>query len=121
MWNRIVVDRTAEITSWVDVCKKIQDGASQFMDTSTNHYAGFGPACVQLLRDTCIKNGSTVGASFKSVTGECEIKRDEATSECRCAHLTEEGVESRLGGNVTRICSRQTSAPFRVPFAVRRK
>ena len=24
VWNQIVVDRTAEMTSWVDVCKKIQ-------------------------------------------------------------------------------------------------
>jgi hypothetical protein len=56
VWNRIVVDRTAE-TSWVDVCKKIQRRGVTICGYFNNHYAGFGPASVQLFRDTCIKNG----------------------------------------------------------------
>jgi uncharacterized protein YecE (DUF72 family) len=57
VWNRIVVDRTAELTSWVDVCKKIQRRGVMIFGYFNNHYAGFGPASVQLFRDTCIKNG----------------------------------------------------------------
>lgn len=57
VWNRIVVDRTAEMTSWVDVCKKIQRRGVTIYGYFNNHYAGFGPASVQLFRDTCIKNG----------------------------------------------------------------
>jgi len=51
VWNRIVVDRTAEMTSWVDVCKKIQRRGVTIYGHFNNHYAGFGPASVQLFRD----------------------------------------------------------------------
>ena len=57
VWNRIVVDRTAEMTSWVDVCKKIQRRGVTIYGYFNNHYAGFGPASVQFFRDMCIKNG----------------------------------------------------------------
>jgi uncharacterized protein YecE (DUF72 family) len=57
VWNRIVVDRTAEMTSWVDVCQKIQKRGVSIYAYFNNHYAGFGPASVQLFRDICFKNG----------------------------------------------------------------
>jgi uncharacterized protein YecE (DUF72 family) len=57
VWNRIVVDRTAEMTSWVDVCKKIQRRGVAIYGYFNNHYAGFGPASFQLFRDMCIKGG----------------------------------------------------------------
>jgi uncharacterized protein YecE (DUF72 family) len=57
IWNRIVVDRTAEMTSWVDVCTKIQRRGVTIYGYFNNHYAGFGPASVQLFRDVCIKSG----------------------------------------------------------------
>ena len=52
-----MVDRTTEMTSWVDVCKKIQRRGVTIYGYFNNHYAGFGPASVQLFRDMCIKNG----------------------------------------------------------------
>jgi uncharacterized protein YecE (DUF72 family) len=57
VWNRIVVDRTSEMASWVDVCKKIQRRGVTIYGYFNNHYAGFGPASIQLFRDTCIKDG----------------------------------------------------------------
>jgi uncharacterized protein YecE (DUF72 family) len=57
VWNRIVWDRTAELTSWVDVCKKIQRRGMTIFGYFNNHYAGFGPASVQLFRDMCAANG----------------------------------------------------------------
>lgn len=60
VWNRIVVDRTAEMTSWVDVCKKIQRRGVTIYAYFNNHYAGFSPASVQLFRDMCIKNGMEI-------------------------------------------------------------
>jgi uncharacterized protein YecE (DUF72 family) len=62
VWNRIVVDRTAEMTSWVDVCTKILKRGVTIYAYFNNHYAGFGPASVQLFRDTCIKNGLEIPA-----------------------------------------------------------
>jgi uncharacterized protein YecE (DUF72 family) len=62
VWNRIVLDRTAEMISWVDVCKKIQRRGVTIYAYFNNHYAGFSPASVQLFRDTCIKNGLEIPA-----------------------------------------------------------
>jgi uncharacterized protein YecE (DUF72 family) len=57
VWNQIIVDRTAEMTSWVDVCMKIQRRGVTIYGYFNNHYAGFGPSSVQLFRDMCIKSG----------------------------------------------------------------
>jgi uncharacterized protein YecE (DUF72 family) len=50
VWNRVVVNRTAEMTSWVDVCTKILKRGVTIYAYFNNHYAGFGPASVQLFR-----------------------------------------------------------------------
>jgi uncharacterized protein YecE (DUF72 family) len=57
VWNRIVVDRAAEMTSWVDACKKIQRRGVTIYGYFNSHYAGFGPGSVRLFRDMCTKNG----------------------------------------------------------------
>jgi uncharacterized protein YecE (DUF72 family) len=51
VWNRIVVDRSVEMRSWVDVCEKIQRRGVTIFGYFNNHYAGFGPESVQLFRD----------------------------------------------------------------------
>ena len=62
VWNRIVVDRTVEMTSWVDVCTKIQRRGVTIYGYFNNHCAGSVPASVQLFRDMCIKNGLEIPA-----------------------------------------------------------
>jgi uncharacterized protein YecE (DUF72 family) len=57
VWNRIVWDRTAEMTSWVDVCKKIQRRGVTIFGYFNNHYAGFGPESVRLFREMGAVNG----------------------------------------------------------------
>jgi uncharacterized protein YecE (DUF72 family) len=57
VWNRIVWDRTAELTSWVDVCKKIQRRGVTIFGYFNNHFQGFGPASVQLFRDMGAASG----------------------------------------------------------------
>jgi uncharacterized protein YecE (DUF72 family) len=57
VWNRIVVDRTAEMTSWVDVCTKIQRRGVSIYAYFNNHYAGFGPASIQLFRNLAAEKG----------------------------------------------------------------
>jgi uncharacterized protein YecE (DUF72 family) len=53
VWNKTVVDRTAQLQSWVDVCQKIQKrGVSQYV-YANNHYAGFGPATIEQFRRLC--------------------------------------------------------------------
>jgi uncharacterized protein YecE (DUF72 family) len=57
VWNKTVVDRTAELKSWVDVCQKIQKrGISQYV-YANNHYAGFAPATIEQFRQLCAEKG----------------------------------------------------------------
>jgi uncharacterized protein YecE (DUF72 family) len=56
-WNKTVVDRTADLQSWVTVCEKIQKrGVTQYI-YANNHYAGFSPATVHLLRSLFNEKG----------------------------------------------------------------
>jgi uncharacterized protein YecE (DUF72 family) len=45
------------MTSWVDVCRKIQRRGVTIYGYFNNHYAGFGPASVQLFRTISAENG----------------------------------------------------------------
>lgn len=57
VWNRTIVDRSAELQTWVDVCEKIQKrGITQYAYFN-NHYAGYAPASVELFRKLCEAKG----------------------------------------------------------------
>ena len=42
-WNKIVVNRTADLAEWVEVLKKVHERNIQILAFANNHYAGFGP------------------------------------------------------------------------------
>ena len=57
VWSSTIVDRTAELQSWVNVCEKIQKrGVTQYV-YANNHYAGFAPGTVELFRSLCKVKG----------------------------------------------------------------
>jgi uncharacterized protein YecE (DUF72 family) len=57
VWNKTVVERTAELRSWVDACQKIQKrGVTQFV-YANNHYAGFAPTTIEQFRRLCGEKG----------------------------------------------------------------
>jgi len=52
-WNQTIIDRTADLQTWVDVCEKIQKrGITQYV-YANNHCSGFAPATVELFRSLC--------------------------------------------------------------------
>jgi uncharacterized protein YecE (DUF72 family) len=56
-WNQTIIDRTADLQTWVDVCQKIQKrGITQYV-YANNHYSGFAPATVELFRSLCKVRG----------------------------------------------------------------
>jgi uncharacterized protein YecE (DUF72 family) len=56
-WNTTIIDRTADLQTWVDVCEKIQKrGITQYV-YANNHYSGFAPATVELFRSLCKARG----------------------------------------------------------------
>ena len=45
-WNKPVVDRTQELTTWVDYCYEIRKRGVVIYGYANNHYAGHGPATI---------------------------------------------------------------------------
>ena len=57
VWNQIVEDRTASMTSWVDVCQMVhRHGVPQYVYFN-NHYEGFAVASVERFRRLCATRG----------------------------------------------------------------
>jgi uncharacterized protein YecE (DUF72 family) len=51
VWDKIIVDRSGELSEWVDVLGKVYQRRVQIYTYANNHYAWFGPATVEMFRD----------------------------------------------------------------------
>jgi uncharacterized protein YecE (DUF72 family) len=56
-WDKIIVDRTAELSSWVDFCYQIKKRGVIVYGYANNHYAGHGPATIRQFRDLWREKG----------------------------------------------------------------
>jgi uncharacterized protein YecE (DUF72 family) len=45
-WDKTIVDRSADLREWVEVCNKIAGRGVPIFAFANNHYAGNGPATV---------------------------------------------------------------------------
>lgn len=50
-WDKTIVDRRADLQEWIRYCHQIVRRGVKVYAYSNNHYAGHGPATVQLFRD----------------------------------------------------------------------
>ena len=58
LWNQVVEDRTASMSSWVEVCQMVQRrGIPQYVYFN-NHYEGFAVAFVERFRRLCAAKGT---------------------------------------------------------------
>jgi uncharacterized protein YecE (DUF72 family) len=49
-WDKTIVDRTSELSSWVDYCYQIRQRGVLIYAYANNHYAGHGPATIAQFR-----------------------------------------------------------------------
>ena len=49
-WDQTIVDRTSELTSWVDYCYQIKQRGVMIYAYANNHYAGHAPATIEQFR-----------------------------------------------------------------------
>jgi len=49
-WDKTIVDRTSELTSWVDYCYQIKQRGVMIYAYANNHYAGHAPATIEQFR-----------------------------------------------------------------------
>jgi uncharacterized protein YecE (DUF72 family) len=50
-WDKAVVDRSAELTSWVDFCYQVKKRGVMIYAYANNHYSGHAPATIEQFRD----------------------------------------------------------------------
>ena len=50
VWDKVIVDRRAELTEWADILGKVRKRKIQIFAYANNHYAGHGPATVEMFR-----------------------------------------------------------------------
>ncbi len=50
VWDKLIVDRRAELTEWADILGKVRKRKIQIFAYANNHYAGHGPATVEMFR-----------------------------------------------------------------------
>src|SRR5712664_584264 len=50
-WDRVIVDRQGDLSEWVSILKKVHERRIMILAFANNHYAGFGPATVELFRN----------------------------------------------------------------------
>ncbi len=56
-WGKTVVDRTTELTSWVDYCYQIMKRGVLIYAYANNHFQGHGPATIAKFLELSVANG----------------------------------------------------------------
>jgi uncharacterized protein YecE (DUF72 family) len=59
VWDRVIVDRHAELSEWAEILGKVQKRKIQIFAYANNHYAGHGPATVEMFRELMRKQVTT--------------------------------------------------------------
>jgi uncharacterized protein YecE (DUF72 family) len=50
-WDKIIVDRRADLAEWVEVLKTVDKRNIQILAFANNHYAGYGPGTIEQFRE----------------------------------------------------------------------
>jgi uncharacterized protein YecE (DUF72 family) len=50
VWNEVIVDRSHELSEWAEILGKVHKRKIQIYAYANNHYAGYGPATVEMFR-----------------------------------------------------------------------
>jgi uncharacterized protein YecE (DUF72 family) len=59
VWNKVVVDRRAELSEWANILEKVHQQKVKIYAYANNHYAGYGPATVEMFRNLWRKQEPT--------------------------------------------------------------
>jgi uncharacterized protein YecE (DUF72 family) len=64
VWNEVIVDRRTDLAEWAEIMGKVHKRKIQIFAYANNHYAGFGPATVEMFQDIWrrqVKEQSKIG------------------------------------------------------------
>ncbi len=67
VWDKIIVDRSRELSEWVEVLKTVHKRKIQILAFANNHYAGYGPGTVEQFRELWRRQvGEEIGRASKA-------------------------------------------------------
>ena len=72
-WDKTIVDRTTELSSWVDYCHQIVKRGVLIYGYANNHYAGHGPATIEQFRNLWRGKGLPEIATLKQSTQKSSL------------------------------------------------
>ena len=72
-WDKTIVDRTTELSSWVDYCHQIVKRGMLIYAYANNHYAGHGPATIEQFRNLWRGKGLPEIATLKQSTQKSSL------------------------------------------------
>jgi uncharacterized protein YecE (DUF72 family) len=65
VWDKIIVDRHAELAEWVEVLKPVHKRKIQILAFANNHYAGYGPGTIEQFRELWRRQVKEQSKSYK--------------------------------------------------------
>jgi uncharacterized protein YecE (DUF72 family) len=66
IWNKIIIDRQAELSEWVGVLEKVCERKVPTYAYANNHYAGYSPATVEMFRNLWGRQTPEVGKTHRA-------------------------------------------------------
>jgi hypothetical protein len=73
-WDKAVVDRSAELSNWIDFCCRIMNRGALVYAYANNHFQGHGPATIAKFLELWAANG------FGKIATPEPIKRQQQPS-----------------------------------------
>jgi uncharacterized protein YecE (DUF72 family) len=73
IWNKVIVNRTADLGEWVDVLKKVHERKIQILAFANNHYAGYGPGTVEQFRELWPRQVANDSGERNGMAEQCQL------------------------------------------------
>jgi uncharacterized protein YecE (DUF72 family) len=68
VWDEVIVGRRAELSEWAEILGKVHKRKIQIFAYANNHYAGHGPATVEMFQELWRRQVKEQSQSSKSET-----------------------------------------------------
>ena len=73
VWDKIIVDRSAELAEWVEVLKTVHKRKIQILAFANNHYAGYGLGTIEQFRELWRRQVAAENGKSHRATGQRQL------------------------------------------------
>jgi uncharacterized protein YecE (DUF72 family) len=73
VWDKVIVDRHTDLTEWANILGKVHKRKIQIFTYANNHYAGHGPATVELFQELWRKQVATEVGNPSRAAGQGQL------------------------------------------------